>query len=80
MLMLVVAATDRGGELEIEAAAAHGAVDHRAIERLQLGQVLVDQICNLDQCLRRGFPTSVVLPLAPPLASDVLELHLAVGH
>ena len=52
MLMLVVAATDRGGELEIEAAAAHGAVDHGPLERLELGQVLVDEIGDLDKGLR----------------------------
>ena len=117
-----VASGDRRGELEVEAAAAHGAVDDGALERLKLGQVLVDEIGDLDEgrraslacrwasmCVRvhrSGWPrraaalgrsrqcrgafcpetftgsaaTTVVLPLAAPLARNVLELHLAVGH
>jgi len=44
-----VASGDRRGELEVEAAAAHGAVHHGALERLKLGQVLVDEIGDLDE-------------------------------
>ena len=42
----------RRGDLEVEATAAHGAVDHGALEGLQLGQVLVDEIGNLDKGCR----------------------------
>ena len=42
----------RRGDLEVEATAAHGAVDHGALEGLQLGQVLVDEIGNLDEGCR----------------------------
>ena len=37
------------GKLEVEAAATHGTVDHGALEALQLGQVLVDEVGDLDE-------------------------------
>ena len=65
---------DGRAQLEVQAAAADSTVDDRAIECLQLGEVLVDEVGDVDERLRRGLAAAVVLPLAPPLAADVLKL------
>lgn len=52
------------GQLEVEAPATDGAVDNRALEFLELWQVLVHNVGDLHERLRGGLATAVILPLA----------------